>query len=459
MPTSSSRVSRRRLLKAAGVAAVGGGSAALLNGGHLAAQGGAPAILANTQAGRKFKAFVKFRRERPTVVDVTARGLTGNQVLLRVEAAQTCYSNIDQVLKNDERTPASNASIVGHGGVGVVEAIGPLVISTRVGDRVILNLHAACGRCWNCLNMRSDKCRSGQAAPVAIGTLSDGTEVFGRTGAMSELAITGEEMVTPIFTSITGPEIAMLTCVGGCGLGMTMTNAPVDVASDVVIFGAGPVGLSAVMGAKVKGASRIIVVEPIPYRRELALKLGATDVVDPNRYKGRQPIPNPPANGDRFKDELVDYLREMTKPGTDRLWSGGGKNGPDHVIEAVGGDTWKPKTQPQGPDPTGVTVLNQCWELCSSIGTLVTCSVGHPRDAFVALPASQWADGAKHHWPGTGGGTNDRRDSGRYIRLAETGQINLKALVGRTYPLSQTPEAYEVIADRDVVATVVLPNA
>src|ERR1700682_6537524 len=59
MPTSSSRVSRRRLLKAAGVAAVGGGSAALLRGGDLAAQRGTPAILANTQAGRKFKAFVK----------------------------------------------------------------------------------------------------------------------------------------------------------------------------------------------------------------------------------------------------------------------------------------------------------------------------------------------------------------------------------------------------------------
>jgi S-(hydroxymethyl)glutathione dehydrogenase/alcohol dehydrogenase len=283
-------------------------------------------------------------------------------------------------------------------------------------------------------------------------------EVFGRTGAMSELAITGEEMVTPIFTDISGPELAMLTCVGGCGLGMTMTNAPVEVASDVVIFGAGPVGLSAVMGAKVKGASRIIVVEPIPYRREAALKLGATDVVDPNRYTGRRPIPNPTANGDRFTDDLVEYLREMTKQKTDRVWAGGGRVGPDHVIEAVGGDTWKPKTQPQGPDPTGVRVLNQCWELCSSIGTLVTCSVGQPRDAFVSLPASQWADGAKHHWPGTGGGTNDRRDSQRYIRLAETGQINLKALVGRTYPLGQTPAAYEIIADRDVIATVVLPN-
>ena len=142
MPTSPSRLSRRRLLKTAGAAAVGSGSAALLGAGNLAAQG-APAILTNTQAGRRFKAFVKFSKERPTVVDVTVRGLTGNQVLLRVEAAQTCYSNIDQVLRNDERTPASNATIVGHGGVGIVEAIGPQVISTRVGDRVILNLHGA----------------------------------------------------------------------------------------------------------------------------------------------------------------------------------------------------------------------------------------------------------------------------------------------------------------------------
>ena len=67
MPTSSSsRVSRRRLLRAAGAAAVGGGSVALLGSGTLAAQGAAPAILTNTQAGRRFKAFVKFNKERPT---------------------------------------------------------------------------------------------------------------------------------------------------------------------------------------------------------------------------------------------------------------------------------------------------------------------------------------------------------------------------------------------------------
>jgi threonine dehydrogenase-like Zn-dependent dehydrogenase len=239
---------------------------------------------------------------------------------------------------------------------------------------------------------------------------------------------------------------------------MTMTNAPVEPGSDVVIFGAGPVGLSAVMGAKVKGASRIIVVEPIRYRRDLALTLGATDVVDPNQYRDRQPIPGAPANGDRFRDALVEHLREMTRLKTDRIWAGGGRIGPDHIIEAVGGDKVKPK-EVQGPDPTGVTVLNQCWELESAVGTLVTCSVGHPDNAFVSLPASQWADGPKHHWPGTGGGTNDRRDSGRYCRLMETGQISMKAIASKTYPLSQAREAYQVCADRTVVATIVTPNA
>jgi S-(hydroxymethyl)glutathione dehydrogenase/alcohol dehydrogenase len=207
---------------------------------------------------------------------------------MRTEAAQTCYTSVDQVLVPG--IPINQATIVGHGGVGVVEAVGPQVISTRVGDRVIVNLHAACGRCFNCLRGRSDKCMNGGAANPGPSCDMGNTPVFSYTGAMSDLMITNEEYVTPLFTEVPATQIAMLTCVGGCGLGMTMTNCPIEVASDVVIFGAGPVGLSAVQGAKIKGASRIIVVEPIRYRREIALKLGATDVVDPNQYRERTRI-------------------------------------------------------------------------------------------------------------------------------------------------------------------------
>ena len=385
MKSTSSRPSRRRVLKTAGAAV--GGAAALLTGGAEAAQGVAPALLTNNQGGRRFRAFVKLNSDRPTVAELTVRPLIERQVLIRTDAAQTCYSSVDQVLI--QGTPTSTPVVVGHGGVGIVEAVGPQAYRVQVGDRVIVNFHTACGSCFNCLWMRSDKCLNrGAATAIPTCTMADGTPVFSGNSGMTELMIVHEEQAVPIFTDLPSAEIAMLTCVGNCGLGMAMTNCPVEPGSDVVIFGAGPVGLSAVQGARIKGASRIIVVEPIPYRRELAMKLGATAVVDPNQYRDRQRLAGAAGNADQFRDSLVEHLRVMTRKKTERRFAGGGTAGPDHIIEAVGGDRVKPKTV-QGPDPTGVTVLQQCWELCSQIGTLVTCSVGHPTGAMVQIPASQ----------------------------------------------------------------------
>jgi S-(hydroxymethyl)glutathione dehydrogenase / alcohol dehydrogenase len=237
-------------------------------------------------------------------------------------------------------------------------------VSVRVGDRVIMNLQQRAASATTACACVRTTCNGPQDfANEPFAALPDGRGVFGRTGAMSEIAITYEDYLTPLFSDVSSAEISMLTCVGGCGLGMTMTNAPIEVASDVVIFGAGPVGLSAVQGARIKGASRIIVVEPIPYRRELALKLGGTDVVDPNQYKERTAMKPTGAFGGPgttlYRDALVEHLREMTKPKTERRYAGGGRIGPDHILEAVGGDRIKPKSHPQGPDPTGVTVLQQ----------------------------------------------------------------------------------------------------
>lgn len=452
---SKGSFSRRDILKASAA-----GGAAALFAGNLPAQQGAPAVMTGTQAGRRFKAYVKFSTEIPAVIELRARALQERQVLIRTEAAQTCYSSVDECLLPGTPPGPGGPGIVGHGGVGIVEAVGPQCTRVRVGDRVVVTLHPACGSCFNCLHMRSDKCvNSGARNNTPAVEMSDGNAFFSATGAMSELTITNEEYAIPVFANVSSPELAMLTCVGGCGLGMTMTNVPVEPASDVVIFGAGPVGLAALEGAKLKGATQIIVVEPIRYRRDLAMKLGATATVDPNQYNDRKP--RPPARNagaERWDDSLVTHIREMCKMTTDRAWAGAGKNGPDHVIEAVGGDRVKPK-EVQGPDPTGVTVLEQCWDLCSAIGTLATCSVGQPADAVVKISAAQWADGAKHHWPGTGGGTNDRRDVPRFARLMDSGQINMKALVAKTYPLSQAKEAYQACADRTVIATVVTPNA
>jgi threonine dehydrogenase-like Zn-dependent dehydrogenase len=195
--------------------------------------------------------------------------------------------------------------------------------------------------------MRADKCliSGGSIDLVPIADMRS-TPVFSPLGGFAELMIVHEEQAVPVFTSVAADELAQLNCVSNCGLATTMTLAPVDVASDVVVFGAGPVGLSAIQGARIKGASQIIVVEPIRYRRELALKLGATTALDPN-VEGQN---------------LVKHIQELCTSKiakTDRRWAGGGNIGPDHIIEAVGGDRLPPKTE-KGPDPTGVQVLQQC---------------------------------------------------------------------------------------------------
>ena len=456
----STPLSRRRVLKA-GAAAIAGGATAVLGAGSLAAQQGAPAVLTNTQAGRRFRAFVKYSTAAPSIVELTARALTGRLVVVRTEAAQTCYTTVRQVLQPSANAPGS-PGILGHGGVGIVEAVGPQAFRVRPGDRVMVAFHAACGSCHNCLWMRSDQCvNRGNATAVPICDMGSTPLMSSDSTGMTELMIVHEEHAIPVFTSVSSAELAMLPCVGGAGLGMATTNGPVQIASDVVVFGAGPVGLSALQGARIKGASRLIMVEPIQYRREIALKLGATHVLDPNQFK-RTPRVRPP-NGfgrddSRFDDTLVDHIRELCKQPTDRFFAGGGRNGPDHVLEAAGGDQMPPK-EAAGPDPTGITTLMQSWDLCSRVGSAVSCTVGQPEDAFVQIPGSQFGDSAKHWWVCTAGGTNDRRDTPRYARLMETGQLNMKALVGGTYPLSATREAYQVCADRTVVATIVTPNA
>ena len=445
MASKSSRtLSRRSILKTAAVAAVGGGAAALIGAEAMAGQGPAPAIRTGSQAGRKFRAFVKWNADPASIQEVTLRPISRRQIVVRTEAAQACYTLVTDGLTRGDSP--QRATIMGHGGVGIVEAVGPQVIRIQVGDRVLVNQRAQCGSCYNCLRMRADKCLISGGSVELVPTADMGaTPVFSPLGGFAELMIVHEEQAVPVFTSVAADQLAQLNCVSNCGLATTMTLAPIEVASDVVVFGAGPVGLSAIQGARIKGASQIIVVEPIRYRRELALKLGATTALDPN-VEG---------------ENLVKHIQELCTSKiakTDRRWAGGGNIGPDHIIEAVGGDRLPPKAE-KGPDPTGVQVLQQCWELGSQIGTIVTTSVGHPTGAKVQIPASQWADGAKHHLPGTMGGCNPRRDSPRFIRLIETGQFDMKSISTATFPLDRVKDAFQAAADRTTVSASVVFRA
>ncbi|OFV93921.1 MAG: hypothetical protein A3G76_00675 [Acidobacteria bacterium RIFCSPLOWO2_12_FULL_65_11] len=317
-----------------------------------------------------------------------------------------------------------------------------MVKRVQIGDRVIVPVTAQCGECYNCLHGKADRCQSGVNRPLLpMARLSDGSPVNGNLGAFAELMVAWEEQTVPIFSDYNAAELSLLSCVATTGLGMAMMRVPIEAGSNVVVFGAGPVGLSAIQGARIMAASKIIAVEPIAYRRDLALKLGATAVVDPNVD---------PAN-------LVAKLRTMTTGETDRAFAGGrgpAADGPDFVIEAVGGDRFAPKTE-KGPDPTGAGVLLQAWQLCPPGGWIRTSGVGHPAGTTVTFPAGAWSNGTKQQAGGNFAGVNTKRDIPMFVRLIENKQFDAKSIATALFPLDRVREALQAAADRTTVASVV----
>ena len=442
--------SRRDLLRHGTAALIGGGAAVLGGGAPAFAQAPAqaaaptPAALAGWRpetAGRKFRALTRYRTSLD-VQTLTLNPIHPRQVVTRVEAAQACYTMLAAL---NTSTPAMNAAIFGHGAVGIVEEVGPLVKRVQKGDRVLIVVTGQCGECFQCLRGKAANCQAGFNRPnPPAATMADGTPVLGNLGGFAELIVSWEEMTVPIFSKHSAAELSNLTCVSMTGLGMTMVRTPVDAGSSVVVFGAGPIGLSAVQGARIQGASQIISVEPIRYRRELALKVGAHAAVDPNDF------PDSAA--------LITRLREMTAPQSDRPFAGGrnpAAAGPDFVIEAVGGERFVPRVERYAREPHGIEVLQSVYTLCPGGGTMRTCGVGHPMGTTVTFGAGGWSNSSKNHVPGNLAGVQMKRDLPRWTRFFETGQFDGKSLVGVAVPLDRWREALEAAAYRTAITGIV----
>jgi S-(hydroxymethyl)glutathione dehydrogenase/alcohol dehydrogenase len=446
-------------------------AAAAALGQVTAAQGQGPAVITN----RTFRAWISrgAGRGRTTLQDVRLRPIGGRQVVVRTEACNLCYSNVGAVLGIQAAAPAATAApaaattnqaavglagvnansmalIQGHGGVGVVEAVGPEVRRVQVGDRVCVSGTPQCGSCYHCLRGRADVCQLlGRNLPsdlVAVGDLRDGTPVYSNShiGGLGELMITFEEWVVPVVTKANAVDLGMvLSCVSVAGLGATTTGTLATVApgSVVAVMGCGPLGLSAVQGARIAGASTIIAIDPIKVRRDLAMKVGATHVLDPN-VEG---------------NAIVERVRSLSNGPTSRAWSGGRDSGgrrsgagADFVVEACGAEFVRPKLE-QGPDPTGILPMQQAYEMCNAGGHLVTTGLVR---GTIALPAFLFAIGGISHSGGQAGGANPMRDIPRFVSLLDSGQYNAKALVTRVVPLADMLGAYEEVAYRTTVTAI-----
>ncbi|BBY28812.1 NAD(P)-dependent alcohol dehydrogenase [Mycolicibacterium sediminis] len=223
---------------------------------------------------------------QPRLTDVQIRGPIRDEVLVRIDAVGICHTDVSLAA----RWPAKRMPMTfGHEGAGTVVATGP-DSRRRGGEQVVLTFDS-CGSCGACasgapaycdhattLNMRGD--RGDEASALRL----DGHPIRGGFFGQSSFAthaLARSANAIPIGESIDPALAAPLGCSVQTGVG-TVLNALAAGADDtVVVFGAGGVGLSAVMGARIAGCRAVVAVDPVAERRSLATRLGATTVVDP----------------------------------------------------------------------------------------------------------------------------------------------------------------------------------
>jgi Zn-dependent alcohol dehydrogenase len=341
-----------------------------------------------------------------------------DEVCVRIEAAGVCHSDY-HYLTGD--LPSRLPVVPGHEGAGVVERVGAAVTTVRPGDTVSLLWRPRCGRCEFCVTGRPVLCQAG-AVHAASGGLLDGTSRLSRAdgGPLHHLlgvscfaghAVVSERAVVPVPADVPAEVAAVTGCAVITGVGAVLNAIGACAGQGIVVFGAGGVGLSAVMGAVLSGASPIVVVDVVPERLDAALRLGATHVVDARSQPVRDAV-------------------EEIRPG-----------GVEWVVEAIG----RPDTL-----TTGVEVLRPG-------GTLVAVGLGAAGQTF-PVPLNVLVQREKRVVGSLYGSSNPLVDVPRLLELYRRGRLPVDELIGRRYPLEGINEAFADLTGGSVGRGVVVPG-
>jgi Zn-dependent alcohol dehydrogenase len=222
-----------------------------------------------------------------TVVDdIEVAPLEAGQVRVRVANCGICHSDLTIV---DNETAGPLPMVLGHEAAGTVEDVGLGVRSLAPGDKVLLAPLAPCGRCYWCVRGESSICQ--EAMSFMAGTLPDGSTPLSRHGSVvyrglgvggfGDVVVTTESGAVKIDPDTPLDVAAVVGCAVQTGVGAVLNTAKVEEGATVLVMGLGGIGISVVQGARIAGASRIVVSDPIAARRDAALGFGATDVLDP----------------------------------------------------------------------------------------------------------------------------------------------------------------------------------
>jgi S-(hydroxymethyl)glutathione dehydrogenase/alcohol dehydrogenase len=344
------------------------------------------------------------------VEDVEIAPPKGREVLVDVRASGLCHTDLLFATHDIAPTP----SVLGHEVAGIAAEVGPDVTQVHVGDRVVGSLAQACGGCPRCLSGRPFQCQHPESTlrrPDEPSRLSrNGLGLFQGfgLGGFAERALIHENQLAVVPKEMPFAQAALLGCGVVTGAGSVLNTANVRAGDSVVIFGAGGVGLNAVSGARIAGASRIVVIDIQPKRLDAARRFGATDVIDSTKSKP------------------VEAVRDLL-PG-----------GADHVFDFVGLKL----------------VAEQGLAMLSVGGGLYLVGVSKP-EVDISLNIFGAIGGQKRVVGVNFGSTNAKRDIPMYAQLYLQGRMNLDDLVSKEISLGEVNDGYAALKDGSLNRVVV----
>ncbi|PNQ02346.1 Zn-dependent alcohol dehydrogenase [Sphingobium sp. SA916] len=242
-----------------------------------------------------------------SVEDVMLGDVSPREVRIANRAVGVCHSDLHFA---EGHVPHPLPTILGHEAAGVVLAVGSEVRSVRPGDHVVACLSAFCGHCGDCVTGRLSLCGTGETrrrddAPPRLTIGGETIHQFVNLSAFAQEMLVHENACVAISPDMPFDRAALLGCAVVTGVGAAINSAGIRPGQSVAVIGCGGVGLSAINGAAIAGAGRIIAIDRQPAKLDLARRFGATDCVEAGR-------------------DVADSIVEMT---------GGGV---DHAIEAIG---------------------------------------------------------------------------------------------------------------------------
>ncbi|ACZ40785.1 Zn-dependent alcohol dehydrogenase [Sphaerobacter thermophilus] len=356
----------------------------------------------------RIKAAVLWERRTPLrVEDVEIADPAPGEARVKILASGVCHSDLHHIRRETAFVPPL---VLGHEGAGVVESVGEGVTRVQPGDRVIIAFGQKCGTCYFCLRGEHHLCAAPGPSNVR---LRHGDQVLTpllAVGSFAEYANVDARNLVKIPDEMPIDRAALIACGVTTGLGAVIKTARVEPGSNVAVIGVGGVGLNVVQGAALAGATRVIAIDLVDRKLEMAREFGATHTINPNR------------------EDPIEAVRSLT-----------GGWGVDYAFEVIG----HPAT------------IRQAYDMTRKGGKAVVVGLADGADE-VSIPAQDLMRSGKSLVGCFYGSVSPYQDIPRYVDLYLNRRIKLDELISRRFALDEINEAIRALDAGEVARGVIV---